>query len=66
MKYQQLKEKSASELTDVLLQSKKEAMNLRFRKAAGDMPSTARFKQLRKIVARIKTIMNQNISSEVK
>ncbi len=60
MKFSDLKNKGASEVQETLMQTKKELMNLRFRKASGDMPNTARFKQLRKTVARIKTLIKQN------
>jgi len=64
MKFVDLKSKPASEVHETLMQTKREMMNLRFRKAAGDMPNTARFKQLRKTVARIKTLMKQNIAKK--
>lgn len=60
MKFADLKSKSALELSELLLQTKKEMFNLRFRKASGDMPNTSRLRQLRRTVARIKTISNYN------
>lgn len=55
----EFKGKSADELTAMLAERKKELMNLRFQKAAGELAGTARFKQLRKEIARILTWKNQ-------
>ena len=38
---------------------KKEAFNLRFQQATGQMESTARMRAVRRDVARVKTILNQ-------
>lgn len=65
MKFAEIKVKSISEMNQVLLQTKKEMMNLRFRKAAGEISDTSKFKQLRKTVARVKTLMNQNAKKEI-
>lgn len=55
LKYEELKTKTVSELKDLLLKSKKEAMNLRFQKINGQLESPARAKVVRRTVARIKT-----------
>ena len=44
------------QLQDQLLQLKKEQFNLRFQKATGQMEKTARVKQIRRDIARVKTI----------
>ncbi len=57
MKAENMRAKSADELTDELLALKKEAFNLRFQKATGQLENTARMRQVRRDIARAKTIM---------
>ena len=52
-----MRAKSADELTDELLALKKEAFNLRFQKATGQLENTTRVRQVRRDIARAKTIM---------
>ncbi len=59
MKAQELKEKSPEQLREQLLSLKKEAFNLRFQQATGQLESTARMRAVRRDVARVKTILNQ-------
>lgn len=63
MKAQELLGKSADELKDELLQLKKEQFNLRFQKASGQLENTARQRQVRRDIARIKTVMAANAAS---
>jgi len=42
-----------------LLELSKEQFNLRMQRATGQMANTARMKQVRRDIARVKTIMNQ-------
>lgn len=55
MKAEDLRAKSADELKTELMSLKKEAFNLRFRKATGQLEDTARVRQVRRDIARIKT-----------
>ena len=57
MKAVDLRAKSADELKDSLLGLKKEQFNLRFQQASGQLENTARMRQVRRDVARIKTIL---------
>ena len=59
MKAQELKQKSPDQLRDDLLALKKEAFNLRFRQATGQLENTARMNAVRKDVARIRTVLTQ-------
>ena len=59
MKAQELKEKSPEQLREQLLSLKKEAFNLRFQQATGQLESTARMRSVRRDVARVKTVLNQ-------
>lgn len=59
MKAAELKDKSPELLREQLLALKKEAFNLRFQQATGQIESTARMRAVRKDVARVLTVMNQ-------
>jgi large subunit ribosomal protein L29 len=66
MKAQELKTKSPDQLRDELVALKKEAFNLRFRQATGQLENTARMNAVRKDVARIKTVLNQKAAEAAK
>ncbi len=55
MKAEDLRAKSPDELKTELMALKKEAFNLRFQKATGQLENTARVGQVRRDIARIKT-----------
>ena len=55
MKGSDLRAKSADELKTDLVGLKKEQFNLRFQKASGQLENTARVRQVRRDIARIKT-----------
>ena len=57
MKADDMRAKSLDELKDGLIGLKKEAFNLRFQKATGQLENTARARQVRRDIARTKTIM---------
>ena len=59
MKAEELKSKTPDQLRDSLVQLKKEAFNLRFQQATGQLESTARMRSVRRDVARVKTVLNQ-------
>ena len=63
MKAEDLKGKSTDELTDELLTLKKEAFNLRFQRASGQLENTARIREVRRDIARLKTVMRHVQSS---
>ena len=63
MKVQELLGKSADELKDELLQLKKEQFNLRFQAASGQLENTTRQRQVRRDIARVKTVMSANVAS---
>lgn len=50
--------KTADELKDSLMSLKKEQFNLRFQKASGQLENTARVRQVRREIARIKTVLH--------
>ncbi len=55
MKAEELRAKSPDELNTELMSLKKEAFNLRFQRATGQLETTARVRQVRRDIARIKT-----------
>ncbi|SEN89477.1 large subunit ribosomal protein L29 [Gemmobacter aquatilis] len=55
----EFKAKTPEQLREQLLALKKEAFNLRFQQATGQLENTARMRAVRKDVARIKTVLNQ-------
>jgi large subunit ribosomal protein L29 len=63
MKAADVRAKTTDELKDELLSLKKEAFNLRFQQATGQLENTARMRQVRRDVARIKTILGQSARS---
>ena len=52
-----LKAKSAAELSDELVAAKKELFNLRFQNATNQLDNTSRIKEVRKNIARIQTLI---------
>ena len=59
MKVGDVRAKSDDELKEQLLDLRKEAFNLRFRTASGQLENTARVRQVRCDIGRIKTILNE-------
>jgi large subunit ribosomal protein L29 len=59
MDAQELRTKTPDQLRDQLVALKKEAFNLRFRQATNQLENTARFREVRREVARIKTVLNE-------
>lgn len=57
MKATDLKTKTDDELKESLVGLRKEKFNLRFQKASGQLENTARVRQVRRDIARIKTIL---------
>jgi len=54
-----LRAKSKDQLKDQLLQLRKEAFNLRFQRANGTLENTNRMRQVRREIARVKTVMGE-------
>lgn len=59
MKAADLATKSVDELKTELMALKKEALNLRFQKASGQLENTARVRQVRRDIARILTVLGR-------
>ncbi len=59
MKANDLRPKTADELKQQVEDLSKEAFNLRFQRASGQLENTARVRQVRRDIARIKTILGE-------
>ena len=59
MKINELNELTTAEMLEKEKQFKEELFNLRFQLATGQLENTARLKELRKSIARIKTVVRQ-------
>ena len=58
-----LREKTPDQLRDELVTLKKEAFNLRFQQATGQLENTARMREVRRSAARVKTILNEKAAA---
>ena len=63
MKAADLRAKSADELKTELVDLKKEQFNLRFQAASGQLENTARVREVRRDIARIKTLLSSAASA---
>ena len=59
MKAEDIRQKTDDELAGQLIDLRKEAFNLRFQRASGQLENTGRVREVRRDIARIKTILNQ-------
>ncbi len=58
-----IRAKSADELSTMLLDLRKEQFNLRFQRATGQLEALSRIKQVRRDIARVKTIIGERAQS---
>jgi len=63
MKVEDLRQNSEDELKQHVLDLKKEAFNLRFQRASGQLENTSRVRQVRRDIARVKTVLNERRQS---
>jgi large subunit ribosomal protein L29 len=63
MKVEDLRQNSEDELKQHVLDLKKEAFNLRFQRASGQLENTSRVRQVRRDIARIKTVQHERRQS---
>lgn len=63
MKVEDLRQKSVDELNLEVLDLRKEAFNLRFQRASGQLENTSRVRQVRRDIARIKTVLHERRAS---
>ena len=65
MDAKELREKTSDQLNEELETLKKEGFNLRFQQVTGQVENTARMRQARREVARVKTIINEKSTKVV-
>jgi large subunit ribosomal protein L29 len=61
---EELKNKSNTELQEDLVAAKKELFNLRFQNATNQLDNTGRIKEVRRNIARIKTVITEKAKAE--
>ena len=66
MKTSELRTKSKEELKDLVLGLKKEQFNLRMQASTGELENKSRFKEVRRTIARAKTLMNEEPKAAAK
>lgn len=59
MKAKELRDLSADELKEKLAESEKELFNLRIQQAAAQLEKPDRIRQVRRDIARIRTVLNE-------
>ena len=59
MKAEELRARTVDELGDELVRLRKEKFNLRFQQASGQLENTARVREVRRDIARIKTVLTE-------
>ena len=64
MKISEFRANSDDELQDKVNDLKKEAFNLRFQKASGQLENTARERQVRRDIARVKTVLLERLNEK--
>jgi large subunit ribosomal protein L29 len=60
----EVRSKSDDELQGQLRDLKKEAFNLRFQKASGQLENTARQRLVRRDIARVKTVLGERLNAK--
>jgi large subunit ribosomal protein L29 len=65
MNAQELRNKSTKELQDQLLDLRKEQFNLRMQQATGQLARPDQMNKVRKNIARVKTVLNEQIKAGV-
>ena len=64
MKAEEIRKKTIDQLKTELQNLYKESFNLRFQKSSGQLENTSRIFKVRKLIARIKTIMKEKTVNE--
>ena len=59
MKAKELREKSADELKDLLLEKRREQFNMRMQAGSGQPPRSSQFGEVRRDIARIKMVLSE-------
>jgi large subunit ribosomal protein L29 len=65
MKIEAIRDLTVDQLNDELIKLKREQFNLRFQKATAQLNNTARVREVRRTIARIKTVERKKRAAEV-
>ncbi|TNF62892.1 MAG: 50S ribosomal protein L29 [Rhodobacteraceae bacterium] len=66
MNAKELRDKTPDQLRDELVNLKKEAFNLRFQQATGQLENASRMRTVRRNVARVMTVLNEKAAAAAK
>jgi len=66
MKATEFRQMTPDQLDEQLVQLKKEQFNLRFQRASGQLENTSRVREVRRSIARLKTVQAQKHSGQDK
>lgn len=64
MNISEVRTKTVDQLVALLLDLRKEAFNLRFQRVSGELTNTSRVKQIRRNIAKIKTVLTEKKAAE--
>ena len=64
MKATDIRVMTKDQVQDEILKLKKEQFNLRFQRATGQVENTARIRQIRRDIARLKTVQSQQAAAK--
>ncbi|MEY3083796.1 MAG: hypothetical protein RJA94_3781 [Pseudomonadota bacterium] len=64
MKANDIRVMTKDQVQDEILKLKKEQFNLRFQRATGQVENTARIRQIRRDIARLKTVQSQQAAAK--
>jgi large subunit ribosomal protein L29 len=64
MKASELREKTAAELQEILIDLRKEQFNLRMQQGTGQLSRPHLMQDVKKDIARVHTVMNENAGGE--
>jgi large subunit ribosomal protein L29 len=64
MKANDIRAMTNDQVKDEILKLKKEQFNLRFQRATGQIENTARIRQIRRDIARLKTVQSQQAAAK--
>ena len=64
MKMSDVRALSSDQIKDEILKLRKEQLNLRFQRASGQLEKTNRIRQIRRDIARLKTVQSQQAAAK--
>ena len=59
MKIEEIRKKTEDQISSEIENLYKESLNLRFQKSSGQLENTSRIEKVRKLIARMKTVLNE-------